>query len=300
MKQYIRTNTFETNSSSMHSLVVVKDPKPYSEDETLMRGYHDNTKSFDLFWHEDGTYERYPFQVLREPIDKLRYYVAHYIGAFNKKGMIRKVKRFISKETGVAESKVEIRSYDDYKDKRSGYGWAGLNDTGEDVFDYIERNKISMQDFVLNPKYVVIVDGDEYQEFKKLFESNIIDTSKFEYISSGAEYWDDSNIKLSLCWLLYGSKEYKLDDVLKDINKFVKKITFEVTDADCIAGYNKVFKKIRKFVEAVRKTEYPIDIYIECTQQLEAELRTKDISIFDYLTVLNHEYGSVIATYTLK
>ena len=83
MKQIIRKNTFETNSSSMHSLVVVKDPKPYSQSEYGTFNACIGNKSFDLFRYDEGSYERFPFRVLRTPLDKLRYYVAHYIGFLN-------------------------------------------------------------------------------------------------------------------------------------------------------------------------------------------------------------------------
>ena len=54
----IRQNVFETNSSSMHSLVVVKHPKPYDSHELKFNVWSED-RDFNLFdWHEAGTYER--------------------------------------------------------------------------------------------------------------------------------------------------------------------------------------------------------------------------------------------------
>ena len=78
MKQLIRKNTFETNSSSMHSLVITKTAKPYTKWEKELEYYGDK---FELFGCCDThTFERHPFEVLSSPKDKLRYYVAHYVG----------------------------------------------------------------------------------------------------------------------------------------------------------------------------------------------------------------------------
>lgn len=48
-----------------------------------------------------------------------------------------------------------------------------------------------MEEFILNPKYVVIIDGDEDQNFKKLLKSNILNANDFEGISSGVGFWND-------------------------------------------------------------------------------------------------------------
>ena len=76
----IRKDAFETNSSSMHSLVVVKNPKPYSELELALDVYP-NRKTSELFYsEEDAEFNRTPFKTLKSPKDKLQYYVAHELG----------------------------------------------------------------------------------------------------------------------------------------------------------------------------------------------------------------------------
>ena len=52
--------------------------------------------------------------------------------------------------TGCPKNKIKLY-YEDIESWRSdkvvkSYGWAGVNDTGEDVFDYIEKNNIDVLD----------------------------------------------------------------------------------------------------------------------------------------------------------
>lgn len=291
MKQIIRNNTFETNSSSMHSLVVVKDPKPYKNYETL-EDWADRD-SFDLFWYFDGTYERTPFRVLRTPVEKLRYYVAHYIGTLGRKSEIPKVINFIHEHTGIPKRKINIKTYDDYDNKYVNYGYAGSNDTGEDVFTYIEANNIPMEEFVLNPKYVVIVDGDEYQEFKKLFQSNVIDAENFEYISSGADFWNDSIYSISLFWLVGDSADYDLLSSIDNVTKFVKHIRLNVYE-DCIDAYDDHVEELKMFITEVKKRFPNITAGVSIEKKLAKKMRAKDISMFDYLEYTKYEYSDNI------
>ena len=231
MKQLIRRDTFETNSSSMHSLVITKTARPYTNDEKHLYYYgHD----FELFGCCDThTFERHPFEVLSEPKDKLRYYVAHYVGFKNQTDRLKEVKELVHELTGCPKNKIKLY-YEDIESWRSektvkAYGWAGINDTGEDVFEYIEKNNISLREFVLDPRYTVIVDGDEYQEFKKLFLKGIIDLDNIEYISSGKHFWIDDIKEISLYYInrfiedsVYNEFMEELDDYNNEYIKLIQ------------------------------------------------------------------------------
>lgn len=305
MKQFIRTNTFETNSSSMHSLVVVKDPKPYNLYEKL-ESYSDYNE-FELFGCCDrSSFERSPFEVLRSQGDKLRYYVAHYVGYLNKKELLPKIKEFIHNQTGIPLNKIELRaeltylSENDWTNKRESYGYAGLNDTGEDVFEYIERNNITMEEFVLNPKYTVIIDGDEYQEFKKLFDSNILNANDFEYISSGPDFWNNNILNLSLYWPENNNES--LLTYLSNINKFKDEIRVRIwNDYGYIDLYNKYFDELKTFKEEALKLQPNIKFTISCTKDNLEEVKKLDLSIFDSIKVYATEYSdNVIEEINLK
>ena len=81
----IRKNCFETNSSSMHSLVIAKNNRiKYDEDDlTLRKEYRvrkeDNVYELCKYPSDVSSYERHPFKILDTPIDKLRYLVGLFV-----------------------------------------------------------------------------------------------------------------------------------------------------------------------------------------------------------------------------
>lgn len=243
----IRRNVFETNSSSMHSLVVVKNPKPYNKQE-LKFDIWDTERDFELFDHyddEDRIYERSPYRVLRTPKDKLKYYVAYTLGNKEEYDKIPEIKNLIKKYTGLkfdqiilehTSTRYDSRLRDDVETK--DYGCVYGNDTGESPFEFIERKGITMEDLIMNPKYVIITDGDEYQLFKALFESNILNAEDFEDISSGADFWNDSVIEIYVNWFRPDAfRDYSDEDAVGKINQFTKKLVFLI-DSDSRKYYN--------------------------------------------------------------
>ena len=204
MKQIIRNNTFETNSSSMHSLVVTKEAKPYSEDEKNF--YFDSSydKEFNLYdcCFDRIAYERFPFEVLNDPLNKLRYYIGWYIGRLEQYDKLDMIKKFLSNKLNLPEDKINLTRHiedDDFiKDK---YVNVYRNDTGEDPFDCLEKHNVAFEEFIMDPRYTIVVDGDEYQEFKKLFDSGIIKDTNIDYISSGIDYWLDTSKSISMYYI---------------------------------------------------------------------------------------------------
>ena len=45
---------------------------------------------------------------------------------------------------------------------------------------WLENNNITLEEFLINPRYAVICDGDEYCTFDKLIDLGLINKSKFE------------------------------------------------------------------------------------------------------------------------
>lgn len=236
MKQLIRYSTFETNSSSMHSLVISKKAKPYSK---IAKNLYYYNYDFELFGCCDTVrFERHPFEVLSSPKDKLRYYVAHYVGYKKETQRLKEVEDLVHELTGCSRKNIKLY-YEETEPWRSGkvvksYGWAGINDTGEDVFDYIEKNNISLKEFVLDPRYTVIVDGDEYQEFKKLFLKGIIDLDNIEYISSGKHFWIEDIKTFSLYYINMFDNDSFYNEFMEELedydNDFIKLIEIEDED----------------------------------------------------------------------
>ncbi|MDY6354343.1 MAG: hypothetical protein SPL66_06020 [Lachnospiraceae bacterium] len=83
MKRTIRYGTFETNSSSMHNIIISKTKGPYTKEELYDGIYvrtYDNTLNIDEY---DLCFGRAPFQLLCTFYDKFRYAIAEFCGDAN-------------------------------------------------------------------------------------------------------------------------------------------------------------------------------------------------------------------------
>lgn len=195
MKQFIRNSTFETNSSSMHSLVVTKTARKYSAYNLRFDSFVDD-EEFDLFRWDVPEMERTPFKVMRTPKDKLMYYIGWYIGFKGEHDKVDMIKEFLSKQLNLPIDKIKININairDDYM-----YPIVHPNDTGEDVFQCLEEHNVPFEEFILDPRYTVIIDGDEYREFAQMFDAKMIDVNNIDYISSGIDFWDPCYEKFNM------------------------------------------------------------------------------------------------------
>lgn len=221
----IRKGCFETNSSSMHSLAIWKKVKPYDDyDLSLGTKYDSNKDVFELLddmsqEEEDYSFHRYPYRQLTTPIEKLRYVVGLYVDYeypkdketgetnysdypkvrhfFTDKAVEEELTNLIKKYTGCKSVKwhFEHETYH-YKDgKKIWYDeeeWPSTstsNDRGEDITSFIKRKNITLEDLIFKPNYTIQVDGDEYCEFRDMFDFNMINLNNLEDISSGIDYW---------------------------------------------------------------------------------------------------------------
>jgi len=319
----IRRHCFETNSSSMHSLVVSKIIKPYTKDE-LALGYDDwdreKNRDFDLWgWisRNEMGYERSPFQVLRTPLDKLRYYVAYTLGGYTSpaKSEIKRIQDFVMKQTGITDrSKIILGKDDDdrYKPKKKrkniSYGYVSGNDTGEDPMHYVKKHNISMEELILNPKYTIIVDGDESQLFKSLFEAGIINAEDLEDISSGADFWNDSDFCLYETAMYKNSEEQLKEWIKEGINPLTKNIVFrfEFTEdsedeedmnrtQESIKEFNKdieIFKNLINYAKSLKsdiKSVFSAYSYSRKEKITMKDLMGLDLSPFDKVEIDNYD-----------
>ncbi len=59
-----------------------------------------------------------------------------------------------------------------------GYGFGGVD---EDILSsFLEKENISITEFLKNKRYIVVVDGDEYCIYKRMKESGLIDINAIE------------------------------------------------------------------------------------------------------------------------
>lgn len=89
-KKVIRRNCFETNSSSMHSIVITKNDRHVTEKELTYDRNSDECSNKNIYiwndgsWHLDvAGYGRYPFQLLTTVEDKFNYAMCEYLGYYH-------------------------------------------------------------------------------------------------------------------------------------------------------------------------------------------------------------------------
>ena len=217
MKRTVRRGCFETNSSSMHSIVVTKNDTVYTNDDydypLKMNGV------LKIYSNEDLEFERYPFRILSTLEEKVMYTIASYCGFEGQKvseefvksledilrDKIEGFKKIELPENYAAEFKDtdgNILSNDDvFYDRTEGkkyfycyrdrdgvkhdavptgktirhkyYGYVDHQSSGL-LQNFLSTNGIPLSDFLLNRKYIVIIDGD-CGEFCKMKKSGIID-----------------------------------------------------------------------------------------------------------------------------
>lgn len=167
----IRRHTFETNSSSMHSLVVMKTGEHVSKEKAREDIYiREGTNKYRIWNDEDVYFERYPFGILSTVADKFRYLVALYSYDEEKRNQIIEDFKSI---TGLDE--IEFPDIDD----EPFYGSVDHQSCCL-VPSFLDKNKISFKEFMENDKYKVIIDGDEYCNWEKAKKSGLIATDEIE------------------------------------------------------------------------------------------------------------------------
>lgn len=291
----IRRNVFETNSSSMHSLVITKQARKYTDKE-LALGYDPQYhKTFDLWgWKDEEAmyYERDPFQILSTPLEKLQYYCAYTLGTWRDEPDqkdIDRIKKFIMKQTGI-NNPLDIFLYRvDRWDKEEGknkyYGAVVSNDTGEDPMHFVKRKGIDWEDLILNPKYIIIVDGDELRHFKDLVEARVINTDNFEDISSGVDFWNDANIRIYISWLKKG--ESTDEDYVKNIDDKTKTVDFIITEPNRVKMCNDSIDRIKNIIKLMKEAmpEIKSRLIVDNWTTEKIDISPIDKSIFDEVVI---------------
>lgn len=231
MKINIRRNCFETNSSSMHSIVVTNDEGIYSADEITDKMYIWEDGEFKIWDDDDLNFGRYPFQILTTFEEKLCYAIASLCGGYTDeeeadqnfemleniaKKYIPELKCIILPErrepifiredgTEIGPSGVwpedddefylhngkekERVTRSDYINVLPEYGYIDHGSSGL-LQSFLDKNNISIRDFLVQKKYIVIIDGDEYYEWAKLKRSGLFNVNKIvkEYPENNEPY----------------------------------------------------------------------------------------------------------------
>ena len=155
MKQVIRRNVFETNSSSQHSICVTKTDEIYdftNYDDTHI--WLDDNGSICLYSYE-LEFGR-GFEVLSTFYDKLCFVVASLCSSNpNHESVIDELNGIIKKYMPDFNY-IKLNSLSEYR-----YGYIDHQSTGL-LQHFLETHKLSVEDFLVHKKYIVIIDGDEH------------------------------------------------------------------------------------------------------------------------------------------
>lgn len=176
MKQ-IRRNVFETNSSSSHSLVITTDNEHYTREEINKNFYM--TDGIVRLWESSLEFYRSPFDMLVTFKDKLRYAIASSNG--NLVDECREICKkyidgFIDFEFDTKDYvwDSEVKDYVETNEPIPNYG--GTDDY--QIEGWLKSYNVSLEEFLTNKRYIVVVDGDEYNCWLHIKDSGLVDTSK--------------------------------------------------------------------------------------------------------------------------
>lgn len=182
MKLKIRNSVFETNSSSQHTLCLTSNTEEYTPQEIKSGMWISGDGALHLD-ADELHFGRYPFCILSTFHDKLRYVMAALVGnnVYSDqltKGManLKELKR-ICKENIFRFEDFDFDTLEYSRGEKLDYGYA--QDYGG-LEAFLEKNNVSIEEFLIKKRYIVIVDGDEYNAWDKLKSSGIVNTSIIE------------------------------------------------------------------------------------------------------------------------
>ena len=151
----IRKGVFETNSSSSHSIVVTKEPKNVG---VVHNSWHVHSDGEMSFYDFDLSFGR-SFDILADWYGRLRYYIAEFIEGEGEE--LDRLTEICRKHIdGFDHFEFPIYTWDDTVD----YGNIDHQSAGL-LRHVLSDQNISPEDFIFNDRYIVIVDGDEYNIF---------------------------------------------------------------------------------------------------------------------------------------
>lgn len=187
----IRDNTFETNSSSSHSLIITDFDGKYTPDEMMKNIYLWDDKETRMY-ESNLKFYRSPFSLLATFESKSRYAIASSDGRLADE--VEKIwHKYIPNFNGFKfNMKTEEYDYDkkewvDLDEPKPIYG--GTDDY--QIEGWLKSYNVNLEDFLTMRRYMVVCDGDEYREWYHILDSGLVDKSHIIHDSEKevAEEW---------------------------------------------------------------------------------------------------------------
>lgn len=244
MSKFVVRHNFETNSSSMHSLsfrktdgeytaeelkhseamvgthysdaiITLKEGKKLTEEEIREEGWifrrwtKDDAPGAEYmhFWSHDLELACSAMQIMSTFRDKLVYAFAtacgyRYNGWEKRRDEIKDV--FAKTLPGV---ELDARLEDD------GWGMRSINTNQYLLYPFLKKNNITIEEFLINSKYIVIVNYAEYEKMKWLGmvdESQIEDVFRHEIDDTFEMKIEDGVWKLASCDINFGRYPFRV------------------------------------------------------------------------------------------
>lgn len=173
----IRNSVFETNSSSMHSLVIKKSNEYYSEQELYTNIWlHDGV--WRIYDEEYIRFGRFPFRCLETFEGKVRYAIASLCSwRSDAKEIFNNIESLVTEIIPECRS-IQLPKERYFSDNEEHIYYGGVDD--DILTPFLNRTGISLKEFLTNKKYIVIVDGDEYCIWESLKDSGLINVDEIE------------------------------------------------------------------------------------------------------------------------
>lgn len=187
----IRDNTFETNSSSSHSLIITDFDGKYTPEE-MMKGIYLWEDKETRMYESNLEFYRSPFSLLATFESKSRYAIASSQGHLADE--VEKIwRKYIPNFNGFKfDMKTEEYDYDkkewvDLDEPKPIYG--GTDDY--QIEGWLKSYNVSLEDFLTMRRYMVVCDGDETREWYHILDSGLVDKSHIIHDSERevAEKW---------------------------------------------------------------------------------------------------------------
>lgn len=179
----IRNGCFETNSSSSHAMIMMK------EDQPLPQMFDPNRWVFDrelTIWNDDLEFGRFPFSILADWYHRMCYAIASY----GRDGF-KEIEALIFKRI---DGLKEIRFWKS-ETEYSKYGYVDHQSNGL-LQAFLKEHNISLEDFIFNDRYIVVIDGDEYRVFNNMLDVGLINEADIAVIKG---VYDDEYKDPQLC-----------------------------------------------------------------------------------------------------
>lgn len=178
----IRSSVFETNSSSMHAVCIAnnKNSDRYPPSDIIKMNYIDSN-GFMYVYYDELSFGRYPFKILFSLYEKTLYAIASFgEEKFDELTQIFKTAYNDAVKEINSHSTYQHRYFEGFQMPDNYYGDIDHQSFGM-LQGFLKSNNITISEFLLNPKYIIVIDGDEYMNLDRYQNAGFLTELKVVY-----------------------------------------------------------------------------------------------------------------------